>query len=590
MHIYKGRGLESARSLPSNDNGRGTHRLNMKRVLIFGLDGATFDLIDPWRKVGYLPNINNLISNGSSGELLSTIPPVTAPAWTTFMTGVNQAKHGIFNFVRRQANSYNLEVTNASQITAPTFFEIASRFGKRVVSINVPYTSSNPNINGIMVGGPFAPAIKPEIIYPQQFFNELKQVVPEYFILPDYDSHQDDPLRDYADKLLMEIEIREKLSSHLIVKEDWDVFMVVFMATDEIQHAFWQCLNSAENNPQFRFRNIIRDVYQRIDGTIGKLIKQASTDKNNRDLVVFVVSDHGAGPLRWMLNLNRYLAEKGLLKFSTNKGITLQNVKSGGIKRMLHAYKWFVPSSIRSYVRSHLGARKFEFIKGNIETTLLSDGIDWTQTKAYVIGAGGSIFINLIGREPKGIINPGRDYEILCEELTQTLMELRDPDNNQPIIKHVYRREELFCGPFLDMAPDLNVEWQDYSIWGRGRYDVQAPLFEQNTSLDFSEIPLTSSHRPEGIFIAHGNGIRADYKISNARLLDLAPTILTQLNLPASTYMDGRILGEIFTGSEAERLTKLIQIDDLNIGDQGVTYSPEEEKIISDRLRSLGYL
>jgi predicted AlkP superfamily phosphohydrolase/phosphomutase len=561
----------------------------MKRVLIFGLDGATFDLIDPWRKAGYLPNINNLISNGSSGALLSTIPPVTAPAWTTFMTGVNLAKHGIFNFVRRKANSYNLEVTNASHISVPTFFEIASHFGKRVVSINVPYTSSNHNINGIIVGGPFAPAIKPEIIYPPQFFNELKQVVPEYFILPDYDSRNDDPLRDYADKILMEIDIREKLSAHLIVKEDWDVFMVVFMATDEIQHAFWDCMLIGDNDPLYRFRDVIRDVYCRADKAIGNLIDQASEDKMGRDLIVFIVSDHGAGPLRWVLNLNRYLYETGFLQFSSNVKSSLQKIKSSGYKTIVHAYRRYIPARFRLLFRSHLDIEKFEYLKGNLETTLLTNNIDWRHTKAYVLGAGGSIFINLRGREPEGIVEPGTEYEQVCQELMDSLVQIRDPDTNQPIVKTIYRRDQLFHGPHSDEAPDLIVEWLDYSIWGRGRYDIHAPIYEKHTHVDLSDIPLSSSHRPEGILIVNGKGIRKSEKIKGASLADLAPTILSQVDLPTPSYMDGSILFDMMTDEENNHINNF---PPYTVNDQTKKcfhYTSEEEKMVIDRLRSLGY-
>ena len=217
---------------------------NSKRVLVIGLDGATFDLIKPWSAKGMLPNLTRLMKNGSYGNLRSTIQPTTAPAWSTFMTGVNQAKHGLYGFVRRRRDSYNLQITNGSHIMAPNLFQIASQAGRRVVSINVPYTFPPRPVNGIMVGGPFVPTVGPELVYPREFFDKLKQILPDYAILPDYNSRANDPMTDYAKKLIRGIEMRETLAINLMESEPWELFTVVFMATDEVQHTFWECMEA----------------------------------------------------------------------------------------------------------------------------------------------------------------------------------------------------------------------------------------------------------------------------------------------------------------------------------------------------------
>ena len=141
-----------------------------QKVLVIGLDGATFDLIEPWAAAGLLPNLSRLMAEGSHGQLLSTLQPVTAPAWTTFMTGVNQGKHGLYDFIRRRADSYELEITSAAQIALPNLFELASQQGRRVISVNVPYTFPPRAVNGICLAGPFAPAFAPELVYPAEIF------------------------------------------------------------------------------------------------------------------------------------------------------------------------------------------------------------------------------------------------------------------------------------------------------------------------------------------------------------------------------------------------------------------------------------
>jgi predicted AlkP superfamily phosphohydrolase/phosphomutase len=561
-----------------------------KKVLIIGLDGATFDLVHPWAAAGYLPNLARLMAEGSQGQLLSTIQPVTAPAWASFMTGVNQGKHGLYDFVRRRVGEYRLEVTNGSHIRSPGIFDLASRQGKRVITINMPYTFPPRPINGVAVAGPFIPALTPESVYPQDFYTELKSVVPDYDILPDYNPYHPDPLTDYAEKLAREIAWREELSLHLMHTRAWDLFSVVFMATDEVQHTFWHCLEAPDGSPHARHRQVVRALYQRADQAIGNLVSQAAEEAQPHELVVFILSDHGAGPLKWVINLNRWLAESGYLRFLPNRGNRLRLGYSQILKRSANLYRRLVPAGLRFLLRRRLGADRFEHIKGNLEGALLTSAIDWSQTRAYALGAGGNLFINLQGREPAGTVAEGQEYEAICRQLITDLYDLTDPETGERLIKKVYRRAELYDGPFLELAPDLIIQWKNYAYWGRGRYDSQATTFEAQNRLEFSDIPLTGTHRPEGLLITWGAGIRPGSLITGARLLDLAPNILRLLAIRPPVELDGHFLPELYT---AELLTELaaINADAYSTSETSrQTFTPEEEAAIAERLRSLGYL
>lgn len=563
-----------------------------RRVLIIGLDGATFDLIRPWVTAGYLPSLAQLMAEGCQGPLASTIQPVTAPAWTTFTTGVNQGKHGLYDFVKRRVGGYDLEVTNASHISASTMFDIAGQMGRRVVAVNIPYTFPPRPVNGIMVGGPFAPTVNRDLVYPPTYFDTLKQVVPDYFILPDYDPRSNDPLKSYAQRLQEGIEMRERLSLHLLQTEPWDLFMTVFMATDEAQHAYWHCLEAPDDSPVARYRHVIRDVYQRIDQAIGKILAQIDQNGWREETVVMIVSDHGAGPLRWMINLNGWLAEKGYLQFQKAMHTPLKRLKATAIKHLARTYRHYVPGTVRAAIRSRLGTNRFDQVKGNVETALLTASINWDQTRAYALGAGGNIFINLKGREPVGIVNPGREYEQLRQEIMDALMNLADPETGQSIVRNVYPREALYSGPQVDQAPDLIVEWTDYAYWGRGRYDsLGSPIFEAQSYFEFSTLPLSGAHRPEGILIVQGPGIRSGNDIQNAHLWDMTPTILSLLSIRPNAEMDGRLLEDIFTEAELDRLLQTTTATNVieHLTEQ-FDYSDEEAEKISEHLRSLGYL
>lgn len=556
---------------------------------MIGLDGATLDLIEPWVRAGYLPNLKKLMETGVYSRLASTLQPLTAPAWTTCFTGVNQAKHGVFDFIRRQDASYALEVTNSTHIMYPTIFEIASAMGKRVITVNVPYTSPPREINGIMIGGPFAPALTPDMVYPSSYYKRLKQIVPDYFILPNYETRVDDPLLVYAEKLLVSIEQREKISLHLLQTEAWDMFVVVFMAIDEVQHAFWHFQESKDPSDK-KYKHIIREIYQRVDTAIGRLLASVAEQNSGNTPIVLIASDHGAGPLRWLVNLNRFLADGGFLQFKPQKTNVWVHTRSSYLKKLSNLYRQRMPSKIRKLIRTKLGAHKFETVKAGLESTLLTSAINWQQTYAYALGAGGNIFINLEGREPSGIVSPGEMYEQLCENIKNNLETMRGPDGKR-IVKKVYRRDELYHGKYIDSAPDLIIEWNDYSYWGRGRYDSASdPLFQQQNQQDFSAMPLTGTHKLDGVLIMNGSGVRTGVKVDKAHLLDIAPTILQLLGIMPEENFDGALMTQLFQSAKLKQLQHNLIPYQFTSENDLYNFDSDTEEKIKQHLKALGYM
>ncbi len=561
--------------------------MTQKRVLVIGLDGATFDLINPWVEQGFLPNLGRLMAEGNHAPLASTLQPTTAPAWVTFMTGVNQGKHGLYDFIQRKSESYNLEVTNSSFVSAPSFFEYASKHERRSIAINIPYTFPPQKINGIMVGGPFAPAVTPELVEPTTYFETLKEIVPDYFVLPDFNARAKDSMGDYAQQLMRGIEYREKLSLHMMQSEPWELFTVVFMATDEVQHAFWHCMEAEEGTEDFFYKDTILQIYSRLDEAIGKLIMLAEQLDEDQKLVTIILSDHGAGPFEWMINLNRWLSDEGYLVFRTKENGRLQQWRAQLFKRAASLYRNYMSAKMRTRIRAQLGLNRFTNIKEGFESALLTSNVDWPQTKAYALGAGGNIYINVEGREPNGTVSFNDAYEQIRNEIIGKLSRLTDPETGELVIKKVHKREDIYHGAQLEKAPDLIIEWRDYAYWGRGRYDNQSPLFEKQRKFDFSEQPLTGSHRPEGILIIHGEDVAKCTKSSETSILNLAPTILGLVGIQPPDNMDGRILSEMF---QPETFTKLDLVQEIARRKEQINLQSEEESKITEHLRSLGYL
>ena len=121
------------------------------KLLIIGIDGATLDLILPWVESEHLPTIGRLIKSGVHGDLASTLPPVTSPAWPTFMTGCNPGKHGVFDFIQPTGSDFSL--VNATKIKQPTIWQRLSSAGYRVGVLNVPVTYPPKPLNGFMISG-----------------------------------------------------------------------------------------------------------------------------------------------------------------------------------------------------------------------------------------------------------------------------------------------------------------------------------------------------------------------------------------------------------------------------------------------------
>jgi len=254
-------------------------------VLVFGLDGATWKLINPWLKKGKLPFLKQLIKNGARGVLTSTLPPLTSTAWVSFQTGVNPSTHGIFGFQKENGRFYN-----SSDISQPTFWNLAGKHGKRCAIINMPLTYPLKSINGCLVSSFLTPT-NANFAYPPELQKELLNL--SYQIDITYNNNQlgfaeeKKLTKKQKEKLFKEIialvNSRKRAASHIINKEPWDTLFVLFKATDIVQHFFWKQKETL-------------CVYQKIDQAIKELVGQYRKKYPQRKINVFIISDHGFHP------------------------------------------------------------------------------------------------------------------------------------------------------------------------------------------------------------------------------------------------------------------------------------------------------
>jgi predicted AlkP superfamily phosphohydrolase/phosphomutase len=527
----------------------------MKKVLIIGIDSATFDIILPMIEEGKLRHLSSLINCGSRGILKSTIPPVTPPAWVSFMTGKNPGKHGVFDFYVSPSYGYSRTVWNSKYIKAKTIWKILSEVGRKVGVVNLPMTYPAEKINGFIIPGlQYSLNKNGNFSYPPELMEEVEELFGEYRVsYGNIESLFGNDLDTFLKEWREIFEVRRRTLLHLIENKKWDVFMAVFYSIDAIQHHFWKFFDKEHHlyNPALseKYKDIIPEFYEKIDSVIGELL--ARIDKYT---IVIVLSDHGAGPEKEAFYINNWLHENGFLAFKKRVSIPLNKIKTLG--------KVIDP-------REGLDIPFF---------------INWKETRAY---AGNhteqGIYINLKGREQLGIVKPGNEYEEIRNSIIKKLKKLRDPETGNALEMKIYKKEEVYHGPYLNDAPDLFVEIKGLECL------VQKEIYHKS----FFGIPNKTSgtHRKNGILILKGKYIKENCYIKNANIVDIAPTILYSLGIPVPEDMDGRVLDEAFTEEYLENnMFTHGPSSSLKVQRGDGIFNEEEAEEIKKSLRNLGYL
>jgi predicted AlkP superfamily phosphohydrolase/phosphomutase len=553
------------------------------RVLVIGLDGATFRLIKPMVAAGELPVLGGLVAGGAHGVLRSTIQPSSEQAWVTFMTGVQNGKHGIFGFVERMPGSYELRYTNGSSQKARTIWRTLSDRGRDVIVVNVPMTYPPEPVHGVLVGGLMTPSERSRFTYPATVYQELRQAVGNYRLDVDIETGT---LREAGEADLLEsiaemTRLRTEAVKYLAATRDWDLLCVVYGSIDRVSHKFWKYMEKSSSGKE----RIVPEVYRLMDSAVGELLSSLADEST----VVMIVSDHGFGPLKKAFFLNQWLREHGFLCHVEKEHAGASSLLGAGVNGMLRRGVRYLD---RQWMR---GAKRAAFalwpgLKGKLHSSMAQQGIDWDRTLAYGCGTMGNIYLNLRGREPAGIVEPGEEYEAIRDRLIGELRELRDAETGCPIFDAVYRREEIYSGPCLDLAPDvvglLDPTYHVASVdWRTAPGDVVTRLGDQLLFVG----GLTGQHDMEGIMIANGPGIRQGAEVEGAGIVDIAPTLLAVLDEPIPPEMDGRVLAELFAAELAAATSSPSQPvggDEPN----GEAYSEEEAAEIASRLRGLGYI
>jgi predicted AlkP superfamily phosphohydrolase/phosphomutase len=460
-------------------------RKQSQRVLLLGLDCASPHLIFE-QFTDELPTLRSLMQRGTWGELESSIPCITVPAWASMMSSRDPGVLGIYGFRNRADWSYDaLTTANSNAVMQPRVWDIISHEGKPSLIMNVPQTYPVKPINGHLVSCFLTPNTGAQFAYPAIFKQEILKIAPNY----DFD------VRDFRhveraellQKLIDLTETQYRVLEYALKHKAWQFAMHVNIGVDRIHHAFWRY-----HDPQHRlheadspFKNAIRDYYKLVDSWLGRILEQIDDD-----IAVIIASDHGVKRMDGAIAINEWLWRNGWLAFKD---------EPNGVTQFSHEL------------------------------------VDWSRTKAWSTGGYyGRIFLNVAGREAQGIIAQA-DYEKVRDELAEQIKTIPD-DKGNPLTTQVFKPEAIYQ-QVNSFAPDLiayfgDLHWRCVGSVGLG----------QHYTLENDTGPDDANHAQNGMFILYNPQKIGSGHVSGYQLMDIAPTILNLMQIAIPATMQGKVI------------------------------------------------
>ncbi len=468
-------------------------------MLIFGLDGSTFDLIKPWIKSGKLKNLKKVYNDGIKGVLKSTIPPLTSPACPCLYTGKNPAKLDVFNFMKLG------KLVTSNDVKSRKLWDYLSEYDVKTAIINVPITYPPEKVNGLMISGRNIPNDRVEGVYPPEKQDEIKKQFP---IGEEWGKEVTQGTVNSGKFLEMQTKFSKKRINFLgKILDNYEFIFFWILGTDKLQHHYWNR------------KKLLLKFYKEIDKELGKILK-----KFNGDLII--LSDHGFEAVpKYVFHTNIWLEKNKYLKR-----------KSGVLKAIYNKVENFLPKKIiKKFILQKVREKKKS---DNIGKTI--PFVNWKKTLAYKDRFG----IRIIKQNCK-------NYEKTRDEIIEKLKKLKYKNRN--VIREVYKREEVFSGEYLEKIPDIIVlesgEFEsDYYLSGEIFSNVK------KSEIKGRKIYGTHGTARNGIFLAYGENIKKGN--IDAKIYDVVPTVLHYFGIPIPEDIDGEVLNIFNKKFKAKKVKK----------------------------------
>jgi predicted AlkP superfamily phosphohydrolase/phosphomutase len=512
--------------------------MSQSRLVLIGIDAASSALVREWAAAGDLPTIAGLLKSGFSATIATPLGVLEGGIWPTFLTSTSPASHGMFSYVKLKPRTYSLDAAMyADRLPVPPFWAHLSGAGKRVAVIDAPFARPVRKLNGIHVTnwGAHDPWCWPRSSWPPRLIGELVRRFGSHPV--DSCDAESRSLEDYGDlraRLIAGVEKKTALLRHCLAREQWDFFFGVFSESHCAGHQFWHLMDPRhpqhDRNASEALRSTIRDVYRAIDAGVGAILDGVAPGTH-----VLLMLSHGMGPYYAGTHLLDLVIERlGVNATCVAAPASRAERATAGVStpgRPLWTLRHLLPYELRVELR-------FRFPKpvATLQRWIgRPDSRPWCRMRAFAFPSNnmtGAIRINLKGREPEGLVEPGVEYEALRQEIIDALVALENPATGRSAVQWVARVEDLYQGTRLRDMPDLLVEW-DHSAPINTLYSPRIGRVSQAFGG-----PRTGDHWQNGLLI--GRGFRAGEIAEKVSTEDIAPTILDFFDVPSPATFEGK--------------------------------------------------
>ncbi|MEI6235126.1 MAG: alkaline phosphatase family protein [Planctomycetota bacterium] len=537
------------------------------RVLVLALDSVCWDVLLPLAEDGTMPALAAFLKGASYGVLESTIPPHTAAAWTTWLTGKDPGQHGIVDFVRFDPVAHRFRFHDSSVQRDSSILNILSKAGVSCGSIFLPRNYPPYKLeNGYIISGFETPDTSSRFTEPAELRDDVLNVAPQLHFNFEDDWEEDVDNAAFArniDRAIGAVEILESLSVHFQRTRTTNVQVAYLQATDILFHKAWKWCdpNSKQTKENPRRRELIQKFFRRVDAAINRILglhssesRRMKSEGSDPKTLRLICSDHGHGSSEGRIFVNNLLQDWGYLHPLTGLDKIARRVASFSFQQQVRKTR-------------------------NKEMTL-----DWSRTKAYMahVGIHGFVYINRKGREPHGIVS-NADFESVRDGLIKKFRAELIPGTNKPLFQNVWKGEEIYARKAELNLPDIVLAAAD-GFFPRTKLSTKS-------AIQVSPNAVGGVHRPDGVYAFSGQGVvRSGMMGRRASIADMCPTILAALGQPIPSDVTGKVMSYIFETPPPQILIEAHTSAPSKSGSEEPVYSEDEQAAVEKRLSDLGYL
>ncbi len=329
-----------------------------ERVVVLGLDGVPFSLLKRFANEGVMPNVRMLLNEGTLCDMSVSMPEVSSTSWSTFMTGVNPGRHGIYGFMELSKNSYGWKFPNFNDLKSKTLWDRAGESGKKSIILNIPSTYPAQPLNGMLVAGFVALDLK-KASYPDTLYQYLQGIGYKLDVDAGKAVHA---IHEFTKDILQTFRKRVEAINYLYDNEDWDLFIAVVTETDRLHHYLWAALEDVTHQQH----NFFVDFYKELDGVIGAFRKKVGSG-----VPFIMLSDHGFAAIKKEVYLNCFLVEKGYLKFNKANPESFDDMEANSSAFALDPSRIYIHLK-NKYNRGSVSDGDYQELRNRLRTDLLA--------------------------------------------------------------------------------------------------------------------------------------------------------------------------------------------------------------------------